>query len=440
MLATLLQALGSGDPGKVQHTLAQQVARTVATQGGQEPNVEPRARMRAEELGSVAALHVAEQTEIAVASDGHAFSLVATTRGDWADRTLERIEPLLAEIAGATAGKGLLPGQPGREAGASGSTEPPGSGQAEPPASPEDTPRTGPFGLPLPDNAAPSPFDSAFPAGGDPEGLPPGLGGLFGPFSSLIGRAAQMFGPTLLALQTGGLVGELAGVAMSGTELLVPGPPSHQASIVAANVATFAEAWGVPPDDALLWVAIGELSRHVILDRQSVRDHLTERLRAHAESYAETQQDLARRVEELDLGDPSELGRVLSDPSLLFGSEPSPAQRRAAELVRSAIAAIDAAAAHVAASVGARVLPSWATIAEAWRRQRLDRAAPLGGLELLLGMDSGPRSVEQGQAFVSGVIERAGEDGLRQLWTHADSLPTPAELQAPGLWLERLSL
>jgi len=433
MLATLLQALGSGDPGQVQHTLARQVARAVATQGGQEPNVDPSARMRLEELGQVAALHVSEQTEVAVASDAQGFSLVAVTRGDFADRTLERIEPLMAEIASATADKGLLPGQ-------SGPTSSGGSGGSELPGSSEGAGGTGPFGLPLPDNAAPSPFGGAFLAGGEPEGLPPGLGGLFGPFSSLLGRAAQMFGPTLLALQTGGLVGELAGVAMTGTELLVPGPPSHLATVVAANVASFAEAWGVRSDDAFLWVAISELSRHVLLDRSSVRERLGERLRAHAKSYAETQQDLARRVEELDLGDPSELGRVLSDPSLLFGSEPSPAQRRAAELVRSATAAIDAAASHVAATVGARLLPSWATIAEAGRRQRLDRATALGGLELLLGMDSGPHSVEEGQAFVNGVIERAGEDGLRQLWTHPDGLPTPAELQAPGLWLERLSL
>ncbi|NBN96680.1 MAG: coenzyme F420 biosynthesis protein, partial [Actinobacteria bacterium] len=46
--------------------------------------------------------------------------------------------------------------------------------------------------------------------------------------------------------------------------------------------------------------------------------------------------------------------------------------------------------------------------------------------------------VALGKHFIDGVIERAGDAGLRQLLTSADNLPTPAELAAPGLWLARL--
>ena len=38
------------------------------------------------------------------------------------------------------------------------------------------------------------------------------------------------------------------------------------------------------------------------------------------------------------------------------------------------------------------------------------------------------------------MVERAGEDGLARLWTSARTLPTPAEVDAPGLWLERIDL
>jgi len=38
------------------------------------------------------------------------------------------------------------------------------------------------------------------------------------------------------------------------------------------------------------------------------------------------------------------------------------------------------------------------------------------------------------------VEERAGVDGLLNLIRRTDGLPTPAELDAPGLWLERLEL
>jgi len=38
------------------------------------------------------------------------------------------------------------------------------------------------------------------------------------------------------------------------------------------------------------------------------------------------------------------------------------------------------------------------------------------------------------------VVERAGTDGLRRLFTHPDNLPTPAEVDAAGLWLARIDL
>jgi uncharacterized protein (DUF2342 family) len=41
---------------------------------------------------------------------------------------------------------------------------------------------------------------------------------------------------------------------------------------------------------------------------------------------------------------------------------------------------------------------------------------------------------------VSGVVERAGEEGLAKLWVSVRNLPTPSEVDAPGLWLERISL
>jgi uncharacterized protein (DUF2342 family) len=38
------------------------------------------------------------------------------------------------------------------------------------------------------------------------------------------------------------------------------------------------------------------------------------------------------------------------------------------------------------------------------------------------------------------VIERAGPEGLNRLWESERMLPTPAELDAPGLWLARIEL
>jgi len=56
----------------------------------------------------------------------------------------------------------------------------------------------------------------------------------------------------------------------------------------------------------------------------------------------------------------------------------------------------------------------------------------------LLGVDLTRERVELAHRFVDGVLERAGEAGLTQLLMREGALPTPAELEAPGLWLARL--
>ena len=60
--------------------------------------------------------------------------------------------------------------------------------------------------------------------------------------------------------------------------------------------------------------------------------------------------------------------------------------------------------------------------------------------ERLLGLELTPAQVERGQAFVAGVLERGGEEALARLWSSARELPTPAEVDAPGLWLARIDL
>jgi uncharacterized protein (DUF2342 family) len=48
--------------------------------------------------------------------------------------------------------------------------------------------------------------------------------------------------------------------------------------------------------------------------------------------------------------------------------------------------------------------------------------------------------VDRGAAFIEGVVERAGEEALIRLWADERDLPTPAEVDAPGLWLARIGL
>ena len=77
---------------------------------------------------------------------------------------------------------------------------------------------------------------------------------------------------------------------------------------------------------------------------------------------------------------------------------------------------------------------------EAWYRYRIEEGKGEQAFAGLFGLDVGQAEVDRGRAFVNGVVERAGEDALARLLGDELDLPTPAEVDAPGLWLARIGL
>jgi uncharacterized protein (DUF2342 family) len=78
--------------------------------------------------------------------------------------------------------------------------------------------------------------------------------------------------------------------------------------------------------------------------------------------------------------------------------------------------------------------------AEAVRRRRVEVSPDDLFVERLLGLQLTNEQVQRGKNFAAGVVDRVGEAGLTSLFGAADALPTPAELDAPGLWIARLEL
>ena len=73
-----------------------------------------------------------------------------------------------------------------------------------------------------------------------------------------------------------------------------------------------------------------------------------------------------------------------------------------------------------------------------------ERPDPFAGLPIFGDLSralagQGPINWEAARQFAQGVVDRAGDNGLLPLLERADAVPTPAEVDAPGLWLERLA-
>jgi putative hydrolase len=277
---------------------------------------------------------------------------------------------------------------------------------------------------------------AAAPNSMDLSALDPEMAGGLGP---LLGQFAQTLGPVFLGMQFGSAAGHLARRAFGQYALPLPWPESTSLLLVPGNVARFAEDWSLPLQEVQLWVCLRELTMHAVLTRPGVRSSLTTLLADASAHAAAAQRSVVERLGE-GLGDPSSLEEALGDPEALLSDLISPEQRSISGALTAQTTAIGAYVDHITGTVAAGLTSNPAALREAWYRYRIEEGKGEAAFAGLFGLAVGQAEVDRGRAFVQGVIERAGVDALARLWADELDLPTPAEVDAPGLWLARIGL
>ncbi len=260
------------------------------------------------------------------------------------------------------------------------------------------------------------------------------------PATELLGGVTEVVGPLLLGMQAGAMVGHLARRALGQYELPIPRPPSDEVVVVPANVNELASDWSLPVDDTRLWLCVGEVAHHAVLGRPHVRARLDGLLRQYVTGFRPDPGALEERLGAIDPANPASFHAVLADPSELLGAMETPEQRQVLARIEALVAAIEGYTDHVIDGVGQRLVGSYGALVEALRRRRAERGEGERFVARLFGLDLPPAHYERGRRFIRGVVERAGEEGLARLWHSERELPTPAEVDAPGLWLERIDL
>ncbi len=393
--------------GPMHAELARHAALAVASGGQAEINVDPVERIRLEELARVAELNIADFTGVDTSVSGRGVTVRSVTRGEWALATLKAWGPLLESVAQSLSGADAKPGEaPGAES----------------------------FG---------SLFGTLGPSGAKGSDVEAGHGQEFdwgSGLAGLLGQAAQAVGPALIGMQFGSAVGDMARRCLGQYEVLVPRPASDEILVVAENITSFAEDWSLPPDDVRLWIALHEMTVHILLSRQPVRDRLNELLAGYAGGFVSDGSSIEERLTGFDPGDPEGLQATLSDPSLLLGELLSPTQVLLGSQLRAITAAIYGWVDFVVESVGRKLIVSYDSLSEALSRRRAERGEGVKFAECVFGLDMSQAHYDRGTKFIAGIVERAGEEALPGLWSDARHLPTPAEVDAPGLWLERISI
>jgi putative hydrolase len=383
LLGDLMKVIGSG-PGAGDNWFeaARTLAFGVATDGGQDDNPDPLVRIAFEELARVAELHVAAATGITPSSGPAGVSFEAVGPGQWSFRVLEAYRPVLKSMVEAQ--------QQGAAA----------------------VPSTDLSSMNLEEGA--------------------GLGGLLGQF-------ALTLGPVFLGMQFGSAAGHLARRAFGQYALPLPWPESTTLLLVPSNVARFAEDWSLPLQEVQLWVCLRELTMHAVLTRPGVRSSLTTLLTDASAHAAAAQRNIVERLGD-SMGDQVSIEDALGDPEALLADLISPEQRNISSALTAQTTAIGAYVDHVTAGIAETLTSSPGALREAWYRYRIEEGKGEQAFAGLFGLDVGQVEVDRGRAFVQGVVERKGEEALSRLLGDELDLPTPAEVDAPGLWLARIGL
>jgi len=216
--------------------------------------------------------------------------------------------------------------------------------------------------------------------------------------------------------------------------------------IVPPTVDAFAEEWSIDVDEMRLWVLAHEVAGLALLSVPHVADHLRSLVQQHVGAFRPDPNSLTEKLTNLDV-DPTSGGnpfdaiqQAFGDPEVLLGAVRSDEQLSLEPALDAAVATTIGVIDWVVDAVAVRLIGGdTLQIAEAVRRRRADTSPDDVFVQRLLGIRLGAEQTDRGKAFIQGVVDRAGEAGLSLLFSNAEAMPTPNEIEAPGLWLARVN-
>ena len=376
MFGDLARALSGQGP--LNWDAARQFAGLAATGGAAEPNIDPSVRIKLGQLAQIAELHVRDLTGF----DGPSPEIIPVTSGAWAQRTLEAYRPLFTELA-TSLGKPAV--------------------------------------------------------SSDPEAVDLNAD----PMMAMMANLSKMMAPSMMGMAVGSMVGRMATQAFGQYDLPIPRQDTS-ITVLPGNIDRFAEEWSISADEMRMWVLAQELTGHALFSITSLREDFASLVRRHVGAFRPDPEAIAEKLGSLDSDDDDPMQamqKVLGDPAVLLGAVQSPEQRELEPLLDAAAAVVIGYVDYMVDGVSVRVIGGDALrIAEAVRRRRVDHGADDLYIERLLGLRLTHHQVQRGKNFVGGVVDRVGEARLSALLARPNALPTPAEIDAPGLWVARLEL
>jgi coenzyme F420 biosynthesis associated uncharacterized protein len=255
------------------------------------------------------------------------------------------------------------------------------------------------------------------------DGAKPGL---------ITGRITGAQTGAVLAFISAGILGQYDPFGPDGGELLLVYP----------NVIAVERQLRVVPADFRMWVCLHEVTHRVqFRSNPWLADHMSQSLAVLTEEVGEDVSEVVGRLAELVR---NRRDGVVPEPNssgvlgLLRAVQTEP-QRRALDQLLVLGTLLEGHADHVMDAVGPAVVPSVTTIRRRFDDRRRRKQPPLQRvLRALLGFDAKLSQYTRGKAFVDHVVGRVGMTRFNAIWSSAETLPLPIEIDEPQQWIDRV--
>ena len=378
MMASLMSLFGGGGPGLGSGGLDQalQMAMSIASGGTAEANVDPMERIAIEQLARVAELQIGQATGLRT-STGGPLTIAAVNRSEWVRRSMQSYKPLLEQLATSM--------------------------------------------------AAPALGDE-----GDPE-------------LAMLDQLFSALRPMMVNITTGSMVGHMGSRAFGTYDLPIPRPGTNELLVVVPNLDAFGSEWSLDGEELRMWIALSEVAHHAVLSVPHVAARMNALLGNYTSAFRNDPSAISDLIGDFEpTGDfaamQQQLQSVFGDPTALLGAMRSPEQEAILPDLSAVVGAIVGYVDHVMDEIGVSLITNYSMLTEALRRRRVTTSESDRFVERLLGLELDQALYDRGRAFIDGIVERAGSEGLARLWERDEHLPTPNELDAPGLWLARIDI
>lgn len=253
-------------------------------------------------------------------------------------------------------------------------------------------------------------------------------GGDGGASGFLSGRVTGAQTGAVLAFVSSGILGQYDPFTAEGAGALL---------LVYPNIIAVERQLRVRPSDFRMWVCLHEVTHRVQFSANPwLADYISGTLATLAHEQEEDVAGMLGRLAEFVRSPKGQGENGIVD---LLRAMQSDSGRDALDRLLVLGTLLEGHADHVMDAVGPAVVPSVASIRSRFEARRSRKQPPLQRvIRALIGMDAKMRQYTRGKRFVDRVVGTVGMERFNTIWQDPETLPKPAEIEDPDLWIARV--